>query len=1284
MFTQSKQPAFCRFSLTSLLVPVLLIVAVVPEGRAQESPTEDSYFSFKGEVPVTVALDRVGILPAQGVTDDEIEAFADEGGFEILRRLPGRIFILEVEQRSRSELVAFARDFRRTEEVVGQAGLVVTPEGAETPQILTDQFVVEFEPGTSRDEIESLNAARGVEILMEDPANENAFLLTVTEESEQDALDMANFYHQEAPTEFGEPNFLVVTDLRPTGSTELPRFKQLIPNDPFFGNQWHHRNTGQNGGTSDADLDTPQAWDITMGSQNTVVAVYDSGFDVDGPNPHPDLAPNLWQNPGETAGNGSDDDGNGYVDDVNGWDFSPCRPDDDRDGRVDEDPVDGIDNDGDGQVDEDPFTPRTCGDNTLAGGRHGTSTAGGVAAEADNNEGVSGTCPDCRLMLLRLGGGSSAQASFWAHRLGFQYARQEGADIISNSWGYRGGRRPNTVVRAINAAARSGVFVLFAMNNWPYQENCGADVSTLPSVFSVSASNNLDTRSPSGYGDCMEVIAPTFEGDPSNINPIAPNGTLGAATTDVQGGGGYNTGSSSSCATSSGSVSDLSNNDYTRCFGGTSFATPSTAGVAGLILSEDPSLTRLQVRRLLQDTGDKIQDPVASYRTDNGRSDPSSVPSSWSSSTVASTHGWGRVNAFEAVRVADQGIDVFARDHRLDWGNTERPTGTLIGQWWHSVDVKIDAPPYELSTPAASAAEFANKLTDEDAISGAKNRVYVRVRNRGPNSASSVDVSLHWEFAGAGSLPTWPWSSGQQINTKSISSVPYSGSSVAGPAGGPGDPAQVVSFEWTAPAPRAGQPNPDHFCLLAKLDGGSQDPPLSRTGRLGNIVPHDNNFVLDNLKVVNTATALPPGGFAERFYVGNPLKEPVDVRLVTEAPEGWEAFFEELPQDEPISFEAGERRLATLRVVPPERGAEGEVRAMQKAQLGEEQEQVVLGGMTYRFRPREGLVGASGLEISEDGLVDFGQTGVTINFVGTEGSGDVVVKRFNTSPTSVEGIPEENVSLYRFSVDSKGDLGVGDDTEVRFDADRLDGIEDPTNVTIYRRDAVGEGAFTALPTTYEASPGDLVAPTGSFSEFVLASNTEPLPVELASFEAEKTGEASVALAWQTASETKNAGFEVQHKGPAKRETWSKIGFVESKAPGGTTIEVRRYQFEAEDLTVGTHRFRLKQKGLGGSTVLSDPVTMELQMQEALKLTAPAPNPVSSTATLSFAVKDRAHATVAVYDLLGRKAATLFEGTPTPGESTRLRLDAEGLPSGSYIIRLRADGKTETRRMTVVQ
>ncbi|MEB3881890.1 S8 family serine peptidase, partial [Lyngbya sp. CCY1209] len=76
-------------------------------------------------------------------------------------------------------------------------------------------------------------------------------------------------------------------------------------------------NTGQTGGTPDADIDAPEAWDVQTGN-DVVVGVIDTGVDYN----HPDLANNMWTNPGETPGDGIDNDGNGYVDDVHGYDFA--------------------------------------------------------------------------------------------------------------------------------------------------------------------------------------------------------------------------------------------------------------------------------------------------------------------------------------------------------------------------------------------------------------------------------------------------------------------------------------------------------------------------------------------------------------------------------------------------------------------------------------------------------------------------------------------------------------------------------------------------------------------------------------------------------------------------------------------------------------------------------------------------------------------------------------------------------------------------------------------------
>ncbi len=111
---------------------------------------------------------------------------------------------------------------------------------------------------------------------------------------------------------------------------KLPGVKQIepdrvykttaTPNDPRYNEQYAHDNTGTflgSLGKLDADMDTPAAWDLSIGTRQQVVAVIDTGVQIT----HPDLAANIYTNPGEIAGNGIDDDNNGFIDDIHGWDF---------------------------------------------------------------------------------------------------------------------------------------------------------------------------------------------------------------------------------------------------------------------------------------------------------------------------------------------------------------------------------------------------------------------------------------------------------------------------------------------------------------------------------------------------------------------------------------------------------------------------------------------------------------------------------------------------------------------------------------------------------------------------------------------------------------------------------------------------------------------------------------------------------------------------------------------------------------------------------------------------
>ena len=195
------------------------------------------------------------------------------------------------------------------------------------------------------------------------------------------------------------------------------------PNDPYYSRTWGLRNTGQTGGTAGADIRADRAWDVTTGSSNVLVGVIDTGIDYS----HPDLAANIYRNPGEIAGNGIDDDGNGYVDDIHGWDFL---------------------ND-----DNDPFD-----DNG-----HGTHVAGTIGAVGNNAIGVAGVNWAVSLMPLKFidagGGGATADAV-----AAIDYATQMGADLTSNSWG--GDGFSQTLLDAIRAAGDAGgLFVASAGNN---------------------------------------------------------------------------------------------------------------------------------------------------------------------------------------------------------------------------------------------------------------------------------------------------------------------------------------------------------------------------------------------------------------------------------------------------------------------------------------------------------------------------------------------------------------------------------------------------------------------------------------------------------------------------------------------------------------------------------------------------------------------------------------------------------------------------------------------------
>lgn len=221
------------------------------------------------------------------------------------------------------------------------------------------------------------------------------------------------------------------------------------PDDPLLAFQWGLDR-----------IDAAAAWDVTTGSATTVVAILDEGVQVD----HPDLAANIWVNPGETPGNSTDDDSNGKVDDVNGWDFLGD----------------------DAQVFDDPRES------------HGTHVAGIAGAAGDDGRGVTGVAWNLRLMSLKVCGPTGCP--YDAQVEAIDYAVAEGARVLNMSLG---GKEFVPAVRdALAAAGAAGCLVVAAAGN-EFTDIDDPDLTPtypaayeLPNVLAVAALSHDDTLAP--------------------------------------------------------------------------------------------------------------------------------------------------------------------------------------------------------------------------------------------------------------------------------------------------------------------------------------------------------------------------------------------------------------------------------------------------------------------------------------------------------------------------------------------------------------------------------------------------------------------------------------------------------------------------------------------------------------------------------------------------------------------------------------------------------------------
>jgi hypothetical protein len=306
-----------------------------------------------------------------------------------------------------------------------------------------------------------------------------------------------------------------------------------------------------------------EAWVKSTGSDEVVIAIIDSGIDMD----HPDIISNIWFNKGEKPLNGIDDDNNGFIDDFSGWDF--------------------VDNS------SDPH-PKFDTSDSLTSISHGTIVAGVAASMTDNYEGLAGVCWNCKIMALRAIGIDGVGTTDVIAKA-INYAVNNGADVINMS--FVGSGTDKVLSDAIDRAYHAGVVLVAAVGNdaedkfifggdldfsptYPVCSDGGPGENHVLGVGSVDSDNSKSGFSNYGF-QCIDINTPG-------------NGVAAPQFFDA-------------------SKGDIFDAKYRKGWKGTSVSAPIVSGIVGLMKSINPKLTSDQIISIIRDTGENIDDANPLY-----------------------------------------------------------------------------------------------------------------------------------------------------------------------------------------------------------------------------------------------------------------------------------------------------------------------------------------------------------------------------------------------------------------------------------------------------------------------------------------------------------------------------------------------------------------------------------------------------------------------------------------------------------------------------------------------